>query len=93
LPPALRGWKPPDLLPQEKRLPNPGWEFDELEAMLALGYTLRAWQAETPEDRARLVAFHLHRLTREAWTRHALRPPEAKPAGTPFDGWRKKFFG
>ena len=94
MPPVLRGWKPPDLLPVEARLPAPGWEYQELEAVKSLGYTLSAWYAETLEDRCRLVAHELHRSLRQAWEHHHTRKAaESEGKRTPFDKLRQQFFG
>ncbi len=42
--------------------------FHENEAAMAWGYTLSAWQQETPANRARCVAHYLHRNLRDAYS-------------------------
>lgn len=65
--------------------------------MRAWGYTLAGWRAETPQDRARLIAHEWHRNIRSSWETVQMRKygERKTPAasGTPFDNLRKQFFG
>jgi hypothetical protein len=100
LEPQLRGWSPSEeqadaeLLPASLRLPEPDWEYTEMETMKAFGcWNLAEWRAQPADDRARIMAHEIRRNLRELWvqlkTRKAAEKPKAK---APFDAIRDAFF-
>jgi len=60
LPQKLRHWKSKEKDP----LPAPPWKYHELEAAFAAGYTLARWQEETVQNRAQVIAHHIHKNLR-----------------------------
>lgn len=102
LPEQLRGWRPEtdedpaDLLPTEFQLPEPEWDYLELETMKAFGcWHLAAWRTQSADDRARLMAHEIHRSLRERWTllkgRRAREKKTAPVSEAPWDFIERQF--
>ena len=83
----MRGWNPEseedpaERLPLEHQLPEPPWEYAEIETMKAFGcWSLSAWRALPLDERAELMAHEIHRSLRERWYAAKLRAARKQAA-------------
>lgn len=86
----MRGWNPEseedpaERLPPEQRLPDPGWSYTDIEVMKAFGcWDIAAWRAQSPDQRAELIAHEIHKGLRERWNTLKLRAQARKASGAP----------
>ncbi len=98
----MRDWRPAkdeaaDLLPPEYQLPDPPWEYHELETMQAFGcWHLAAWRSQSADDRAQLMAHERHKALRASWQAvHARKAAEPKKplSQAPWDVIQRQFMG